>query len=170
MKDLIPWRRKAEGLTASRQKANTAERMERRMNDMFDDFFKGFDDMFAGRPMTMFDERWPSETPTLEVSETEDELRIKAELPGVDEKDIEVSLEGDELTIRGEKRREHEEKHRDYFVSEVGYGEFCRSIELPSGIDRDKVKALFKQGVLTLTLPRTEEAKTQRKRIEVKAA
>lgn len=170
MKDLIPWRRKAEGMMASRQKAEIAEKAERRMNDMFEDFFKDFEDMLTTGPLMRRDESWMPETPCFEVSETDDEFRVKAELPGMEEKDIEVSLEGDELTVRGEKRREHEEKHRDYFVSEVGYGEFCRSIELPSGIDRDKVKALFKQGVLTLTLPRTEEAKTQRKRIEVKAA
>lgn len=170
MKDLIPWRKKGESLMPFRPKDEPVKALQRRMNDLFDDFFEGVEDMFSFAPLARRDERWLRETPRFEVSETDDDFVVKAELPGMDEKDIEVSLEGDELVIRGEKKHEHEEKRRDYHVSEMSYGEFSRRIQLPTGVDRDKTKAVFKNGVLTLSLPKTEQGKTPRKRIDVTAA
>lgn len=143
---------------------------EREMSHLFEDFFEDFGMGFERGSLLRRGERLFEETPSLEVSETDDEFCVKAELPGMDEKDIEVSLDGRELTVHGEKKREHEEKKRDYVVSEVSYGEFRRSIQLPEGVDRDKVKAVFKKGVLTLTLPKTEQGKTLHKRIDVIAA
>ena len=169
MKELIPWRKKGEGLMPSRVKDDSVKGLQRRMNDLFDDFFGDFESMFGNRYLPRRETAWLPETPCFEVSETDDEFLVKAELPGMDEKDIEVSMEGDELTVRGEKKREHEEKHRNYHFSELSYGEFCRTVQLPPGVDRDKAKAQFKKGVLTLTLPKTEQVKTQRRKIEVAA-
>jgi len=104
-----------------------------------------------------------------EVSETDDEIRVKAELPGMDEKDIAVELEENMLVIRGERKAEKETKNRNYHVSEMSYGGYHRSIPLPARIDRDKAKAKFKRGVLTLTLPKTEKARAERRRIPISA-
>ena len=139
------------------------------MDDLFEDFFDGFEDLFSAGPLMRREAAWPVESPSFEVSETDDEFRVKAELPGMDEKDIEVLLEGNALTIRGEKKREHEEKRRDYHFSEMSYGQFSRSFALPEGADRNKAKAQFKKGVLTLTLPKTEEVKAERKHIAIES-
>ena len=141
------------------------------MNHLFDDFFADFDSFFGERPLCLMNspESPCFGSPSFEVSETDEELRIKAELPGLDEKDIEVHIERDRLTVTGEKRREQEEKKRDYTLSEVSYGQFSRTFPLPEGVNHEKTKAVFKKGVLTLTLPKTEQAKTQRKRIEITA-
>lgn len=108
-------------------------------------------------------------TPAVDVAEDDKAYHITAELPGMSEKDIEVSLSGDTLTIKGEKRDEKEEKAKNYHVSERHYGSFQRSFTLPDRIDRDKIDASFSAGVLTLTLPKTAEAVQQQKKIEVKA-
>ena len=102
-----------------------------------------------------------------ELSETDDEVRVRIELPGMDEKDIEVLIENGMLTIRGERKREKETRKRNYHVSEMSYGSYGRTIPLPSEIDKENVEARFKRGVLTLTLPKTEWAKADRKRIPV---
>ena len=159
VKNLIPWKRKSEELSPLREEEQPFEVLHRQMNDLFDNFFSGF-----GSPRG-----WPVDSPRFEVSETDDEIRVKAELPGMDEKDIEVNLDESYLTIRGEKKAEREEKKRSYVLSEVSYGQFHRTFPLPSGIERDKVKARFKKGVLTLTLPKSETAKEQRKQIPIAA-
>lgn len=169
MKALIPWRRKHERHLPAVSESRALDLMHRRMDDIFDDLFEGFEEMFSEMPLMRRNPEWLAETPSFEVSETDDEFRVRAELPGMDEKDIEVTLEGDELMVRGEKKREHEEERRDYRVSELSYGEFCRTFTLPEGVDREKAKATFKKGVLTLTLPKTEQGKTQHKRIEIAA-
>jgi HSP20 family protein len=168
MKDLIPWRKKSEEVVSSRRPDATLDLLERKMTHLFEDFFDdyGWDRGSLFRRGT----NWAAEYPYFEVSETDEEYCVKAELPGMDEKDIEVTMEGHELTVRGERKRESEATHRDYYVSEVSYGEFCRSIDLPEGVDRDKVKATFRKGELLLTLPKTTEGKALRKRINVIAA
>ena len=167
MKDLIPWRRKGEGLNPSQREGNSVDVLHQRVNDLFDDFFEGFEDMFTSGTLSRREGKGRLESPSFEVSETDDEFRVKAELQGMDEKDIEVDLEGIELMIRGQKKREHEEDRRNYHVSEVSYGAFSRSMQLPAAVDRDKVKAQFKKGVLTLTLQKTEQGKAQRKKIAI---
>ena len=170
MKDLIPWRKKSEDMMTSRREESSLNLLERTMDHLFEDVFEDVDRSWGRGSVARRSENLAPVFPTFEVSESEDEYCVKAELPGMDEKDIEVSLEGSDLTVRGEKKREKEEKRRDYYVSEVSYGEFSRSIHLPEGIDREKVKALFKKGELTLTLPKTEQGKAYRKRIDVIAA
>jgi HSP20 family protein len=95
---------------------------------------------------------------------------ITAELPGLDEKNIEVKLANGVLSIKGEKREEKEEKRKDYYRRERSFGSFERSFQVPEGIDTDKIAASFKNGILSVTLPKSAEAQKQAKRIEVKGA
>jgi HSP20 family protein len=104
----------------------------------------------------------------VDVSEDDKAFHITADLPGITEKDSNVTLSGDTLTIGGERREEREEKDRNYHFSERRFGSFLRAFSLPAGVDRDKIEANFKNGVLSVTLPKTPEAMQQQKRIEVK--
>ena len=120
----------------------------------------------------LFEDFWPAETPerewlpALDLSETEDKVLVKVELPGIDPKDIEVTVLGELLTIKGERKQEKEEKEEDYHRVERVYGSFCRTLRLPTTAEPDKVSASYKDGILKLTIPKKEEAKA--KKIEVK--
>lgn len=107
-------------------------------------------------------------TPAINVAESDGEYRVTAELPGMDEKDIELSLHRDHLTIKGEKKQEHEEKGNGYHRVERSYGSFQRTIPLPQEIDADKVAANFQKGVLTITLPKLPEVQSGARRIAIK--
>jgi len=140
--------------------------LQRDMNRLFDDALRGFGVASTGRQS----QAGASVEARMNVSENEHELRISAELPGVDEKDVEVTLEGDVLTIRGEKKFEAEgggEKENYHFV-ERSYGAFQRSVQLPYSVKGEAVSAEFHNGVLTLTLPKSEQQ--QRRRIQIGAA
>jgi HSP20 family protein len=102
------------------------------------------------------------------VKETDAEYQVTAELPGLDEKDVKVELHGATLVLEGEKKEEHEEKKSGYVWSERRYGSFRRDIPLPEEVDREKIKAAFKKGVLTVTLPKTPAARKTRRKIDVK--
>ena len=106
--------------------------------------------------------------PRVDVSETNSEYEVKAELPGLEEKDINLQLANNVLNIRGEKKAEREEKDKNYYLAERSFGSFQRSIPLPTEVEEDRVQASFKSGVLTVRLPKSERAKSQAKRIEVK--
>jgi len=110
-----------------------------------------------------FTEEW---MPSVDISETEDKFLIRAELPGLEAKDISVSISGEILTIKGEKKKETEEKGEHHYCTERYYGSFQRSFQLPTGVQGDKVEATFDKGVLKITLQKAEEAK--KKQIEVK--
>jgi HSP20 family protein len=107
--------------------------------------------------------------PAIDMSEDGKAYKISAELPGLDAKDVDVSISGNTLVLKGEKRREREETEKNYHFSERAYGSFQRAFELPASVDRDKVSADFSKGVLTITLPKTPEAQKQQKKIEVKS-
>lgn len=109
-------------------------------------------------------------SPAFDVTEKEKEYEITAELPGIDEKNVEVKLTNHTLTIKGEKKEEKEEKEKDYYLSERRYGSFHRSFQLPEGVDTAKVDASFAKGVLTIKLPKTPEARKAEKKIQVTAA
>ena len=127
------------------------------MDRLWDDYF--------GRGRRAFKaESW---VPSVDVSETVDKIVVKAEIPGMDSKDIDISLSGDILTIKGEKKSEREEKEENYHLVERSYGTFARSLRLPVGVEADKIEASYKQGVLTVTCPKKEEVKA--KPIEIKA-
>jgi HSP20 family protein len=108
--------------------------------------------------------------PAVDVAESEKGYEITAELPGMDEKNIEVKLVNGTLTIKGEKQEEKEEKKKDYYLNERRFGSFERSFAVPESVDEAKIEAAFKKGVLTVTLPKKAEAQTPAKKIEVKAA
>ncbi|MGA1862240.1 Hsp20/alpha crystallin family protein [Deferribacter thermophilus] len=127
------------------------------INKLFDDFFrapKAFDEdvVFA---------------PDIDIAETKESFIIKADLPGMTEKDIEVTLTNNVLTIKGERKEEKEEKEKNYYRKERIFGTFVREIQIPKKILQDKVKAKFKNGVLEIELPKAEEEKEKSVKIEV---
>jgi len=111
---------------------------------------------------------WPK--PAVDVIESEKAYEITADLPGMDEKNIEIKVTDGVLTMKGEKQEEKEEKKKDYYLQERSFGSFQRSFELPESVDLDKIEASFKKGVLTVKLPKKAEAQKPAKKIEVKAA
>ena len=144
------------------------------MDRLFDRFAEGFGFPSLGR---MFDLELPRgegwfgfAVAPVEISEDDKAYMITAELPGLDAKDVEVTITGDTLVLKGEKRQEKEEKGKNTYMSERSYGEFRRSFLLPDGVDRDKLAADFSKGVLTITLPKSAGAEQATKKIEVKAA
>lgn len=132
------------------------------INRLFDNFFRGFE-------IEPFERKFAAFSPSIDISETDKELIISAELPGIEEKDIDVSLSKDSLTIKGEKKEEKEDKGKSYYRMERSYGSFSRTIPLPTEIDADKVEAEFKKGVLIIKLPKTPEAIKETKKIQIKA-
>src|SRR5215469_1098003 len=125
-----------------------------------------FDIEPAWRPASSF----TFSAPAIDMSEDEKAYKVSAELPGLDAEDVDVSISGNTLVLKGEKRQEKEEKEKNYYFSERAYGSFQRAFELPASVDRDKVSADFAKGVLTITLPKTPDAQKQQKKIEVKSA
>jgi len=148
---LAPWR-------GERGELSPFESLQREINRAFDDVWRGFD-LAPFRRGGLLHEFGPR----VDVSEDDKEIRISADLPGLDEKDIEVELSDDRLTIKGEKQEEREEKERSYRLRERTYGSFARSIQLPTGTDAGKTKAAFKKGVLTVTIPKTAAARKVKK-------
>jgi HSP20 family protein len=108
--------------------------------------------------------------PAVDVVETDKAYEITAELPGMSDKNVEVKLADGVLTIKGEKQEEKEEKKKDYYLHERNFGAFQRAFQVPDGVDADKIEASFKNGVLTVTLPKSAEAQKTAKKIDVKAA
>ncbi len=167
IRDLV---RRKTGSTAPARKSDWFEdritSLQREMNRLFDGFFRSWElapfDQFERFALGDF-------APRVNVSETEKEVIVSAELPGMDEKDINLELDENTLTIRGEKRSEHEEKGRHWHRVESSYGTFQRTIPLPAGIDTEKAKAQMKKGVLTVTLPKRPEEVAKRRTIEIKA-
>lgn len=126
-------------------------RMQDEMDRIFDEFF--------GRPLVRTEWIEGVWSPSVDISETKDNLVIKADMPGMNREDVKISIHDNILTLRGEKKQEKEEKEANYHRIERSYGSFCRSFTLPTSVKADKVKASFKDGVLNITLPKTEEAK-----------
>ena len=128
------------------------------------------DRMFDFEPMWPAPATFTFSAPAVDVTEDEKAYKITAELPGIEEKNIDVTVSGDMLTLKGEKHFEREEKDKHRHMSERAYGAFQRSFVLPEGVDRDKIAADLAKGVLTITLPKTEKAQQAQKKIAVKAA
>jgi HSP20 family protein len=127
---------------------------------LFEDFFRDLDVLPAGIPD--FSAR-------LDAAETDKAVTVTADLPGLEEKDIELSLNENVLSLKGEKKTESEEEGKNFYRRERTSGAFYREIELPAEIEAAKVAATFKNGVLTVTLPKSEKAKEESRRIPVKA-
>lgn len=165
--DLVPWGRKGRSLALSNPEQGVAGsgeispflRLHQEMNRLFDDVFRSFDAPSLWRGSA----GWPH----VEVQETDDAYRVTAELPGMDERDVELSFQDGLLTLRGEKKIEHED--RDRTLSERWYGRFERSIALGE-VDEAKADARFDKGVLTVTLPKSPDAKDRMRRIPINGA
>jgi len=141
------------------------ESLRREVDRLFDEFDGGF----WRAPFRQI-EAALGKMPAVDFTETDKAYEVTAELPGMDEKNIEVKLVNHTLTIKGEKRDEKEETKKDYYMHERSFGSFQRTITVPEGVDTDKVEASFKKGLLTVTLPKSAEAQKAEKKITVKAA
>jgi HSP20 family protein len=137
--------------------------LRREMDRLFDDFGAGF----ALQPF-----RWPSTAVSLpidvDVVEQADRFVISADLPGLDQKDLEINVSGDVLSISGQKNEEREETQKNYYLNERRFGSFQRSFTLPGSVDREAISADFANGVLKVTLPKTTEAKNDERKIDIK--
>lgn len=148
-------------LQLKREEYNPLTLLRREMNSLFDNFFRGFElEPFKGHFGTF--------SPSVDIQESVKDIKVTAELPGVDDKDIDVSLGKDSLTIKGEKQEEKEDRGKDYYRMERSFGSFSRTIPLPAEVDTVKAKAEFKKGVLTVTLPKTSRAIKETKKIPVR--
>jgi len=143
----------------------------RELDRVFDEMERTFEEIF-GRPFYPVTWRRSPQvrawSPPLEVYEKEDEYVVKAELPGMKKDEIEISLVGDALTIKGERKAEEEIKHEDYYLCERCYGSFERSVTLPAEVDAAKVEAKYENGILEVRLPKVPEAKPKKLEIKVK--
>lgn len=157
--------------------------LRKEIEDVFDRFSTGFPGFFPMSPS--FRRLWEAEpgremgapfslpqmelAPKVDVAETDAAYEVTAELPGMEEKDLEVSVADGTLTLKGEKKVEREEKKKDYHLTERSYGSFRRTFRVPESVEVDKISAGFAKGVLTVTLPKSKEAQAKSRKIEVKA-
>jgi HSP20 family protein len=155
LKSLIPVSRDR---NAARSDVTVFDTLQREIDRVFADFTRGFPSFGGGRDLM----------PSIDLTETDKEIEISAELPGLEEKDVQINLVDNVLTIKGEKKAEKEEKDKSYRLVERSYGAFSRSIELPAGVNPDAIKANISKGVLKVSVPKPAPAQT--KKIEVKAA
>lgn len=174
LKKLSPWNWfKKEDEHATSYPATRAEsqgtpltRLHTEIDRMFDDFFRG-----AGMP-DIFQGRWPAEStaflkPKLDISEDDEQYKIAVEVPGISEKDIKVDIEGDMLSIRGEKKQENKTDKDKYHCVERSYGSFMRTLNLPANADTDSIKAKFKNGVLSININKKAGETTSGKTINI---
>ena len=165
--NLMPWRRKEqaprkrEDETVNREEEHPLTLFERDMNRMFDEFFSGLGVAPA------WESGWSAFSPQVDIVDGEQEIKVSVELPGLDENDIEVSFSRDTLTIGGEKRQEKEDKGKNYYRMERAYGSFKRAIPIPCGVKTEDIDATFKNGVLSIVLPKAT-AGVCRQKITVK--
>ena len=151
------------------------ESLRREVDRLFEDFQLGSWPSPFGRSLFDVQPFWRGEVgwgkaPAVDIVEKDKAYEITAELPGMDESNIDVKFSDGTLMIKGEKRDEKEEKKKDYYLSERRYGSFQRSFGVPDGVDADKIEANFKNGVLSVTLPKTEQAQRSEKKIAIKKA
>lgn len=166
LKSLIPWGQKSNVPAKNENVNDPFVSFRREVDRLFDDFFNGFG---RGTLPSLHNGGWNGGIPSLDVTDSDRELVVEAELPGMSEKDFEVSLVGDVLTIKGEKKHEHEEKEGERHYIERSYGSFSRSVRLPFDASEQDVDANYDKGVLTIRIPKPEDIQSKVKQIEVKA-
>ena len=159
--DLIPWRDREDEAGI-----RTLSRLQRDIDGIFDEFFRGGTAMPSVRSF----EKTAVMAPRMDIAETEKGYHLSLELPGVAEKDIDVSLNDGVLTVRGEKKAEEKKEGKNWHRVERSYGSFQRSITLPKGIDEEAVSAKFKHGILEIDVAKSEKKKDGSRKIEVKAS
>jgi HSP20 family protein len=167
--------KKSEEKAGAVQAWRPLESLRSEVDRLFDDFGRDFGrhpfrrSAFDIEPFWRRELTWAA-TPAVDIAEKDNAYEVTAELPGLDEKNIEVKVVNGDLTIKGEKQEEKEEKKKDYYLRERHFGSFERRFSVPEGVDADKIEASFKKGVLMVTLPKKPEAQKPEKKIEVKAA
>ena len=146
---IVPW---------IRRNRNEMSPFRSQMDDLFEGFFRGLD-----RPLSFLGERsWPA----IDVAEKDDAVVVRAEVPGCTPEDIDISVYGNTLTLSGEKKESHEDKGDGYYHMESTYGSFRRDIPLPAEVDQDKIEAVVKDGVLSVTLPKAEKNKAVKVKVK----
>jgi len=162
LKDMVPWANKGSGRELKKRNDDFFSDMYSSMNKAFGDIVKEFGGFELSRKGFDFN-------PDFDISESDHGYDVKAELSGMNEKDIEVTLENNVLRISGEKKDEKSEKKGKYHISERKFGKFERVLTLPAEVDSSKIKASFNKGVLSVHVPKTEKAKANIKKIDVKS-
>ncbi len=140
----------------TKRNRNSLTTLHNDMDDLFDSFFRGLDKPFAGY------KAWPA----IDVAEDENSIIVRAEVPGCNAEDIEISVYGNNLTISGEKKFKEEKKEKGYYHVESSYGTFRREITLPTDVDSGKIDATCKDGVLSITLPKAAKAKAVKVKVK----
>ena len=140
----------------TKRNRNSLTTLDNEMDDLFDSFFRGLDRPFAGY------KAWPA----IDVAEDENSIIVRAEVPGCNAEDVEISVYGNTLTISGEKKLKEEKKEKGYYHVESSYGTFRREITLPTDVDSDKIDATCKEGVLSITLPKAAKAKAVKVKVK----
>ena len=143
-------------IPVNRRHRNDLTRLHGEMDDLFDSFFRGLDRPFFGY------KAWPA----IDIAEQDDAVLVKAEVPGCKADDIDISVHGNTLTISGEKKLSEEKKQKGYYHVESTYGSFRRELTLPTDVDPAKIDAVCKDGVLSITLPKAERAKTVKVKVK----
>lgn len=167
----LPIKSKKRMDVSARSPRSAFESLRHEIDQIFDDFIHPAWRLPFGRTLFGREIAHPGAwqlAPATDMVEKDKEYEISAELPGMDEKDIEIKISNHTLSIKGEKSEVKEESEKDYFLSERRYGSFHRIFELPNGVDTDKIEATFSKGVLQLTLPKTDQAQVGNKKIAVK--
>lgn len=159
-KDLIPWGRGRKELTSSNNE-NPVMTLQRDIGRVFDDFWNRWNQPFGTGSVF-------SGLPSVDMTETDKAVEVSVELPGMDEKDIELNVSDGMLILRGQKSSERKEEKKDYYLSERSFGSFHRAIPLPPGVDTNTADANFKKGVLTVSFPKTAKAQETVRKIPVK--
>lgn len=149
--------------------------LRQEIDRVFEGFHRGLHFLPFGRTMFDVEPAWPRGmiqgiAPAVDIAEKDKEYQLTAELPGLDEHDVEVKMSNGVLTVKGEKSEKKEERDKDYHLTERRYGAFQRSFTLPDDVDKTRITANFKNGVLTISLPKSAESLKSEKKIEVKAA
>ena len=178
LKEIVPWR--WGGLRRWEEEERPFESflqemgtLHKEMDRIFDEFWKDGGRRYLSRSPWIgpADSRSVTEVmPRIDATEDDNAFQVRVELPGMDREDVDITLSGGMLTVRGEKKREDEEKGKDFYRRERSFGSFRRTLPIPTEVDESKIEASFRKGVLTIELPKSEEARKKITHIDVKAA
>jgi len=170
LKDIIPWGKKSNEVKDVRPELSPFDSLHREINRVFDHFFEDFGLPYRS-PLyerSLSSDFYKSFSPKFNINETDKEIEIEVELPGMTEEDVKVDLHDGVLTIQGEKKFQKEDKKDNYHLVEHSYGKFQRSVRLPEGIKEDQIEAKMKNGIMQILIPKDEKVQSKVKRIEIK--
>tara|TARA_B100001939_G_scaffold347241_1_gene368225 strand:- start:5097 stop:5597 length:501 start_codon:yes stop_codon:yes gene_type:complete len=165
MSEKLPERKENEGGRTPLSLFDPFTHLRKEIDDIFSDYGRGWSNFFR-RPMSLSKFAL---NPQTDITESKEAFEISVELPGLDEKDVTLTLQDDVLILKGEKKEEKVEKEKDYHLTERSYGAFQRSFTLPPNVDADAIQADFHKGVMTIVLPKTAEAQEKVKTIKIKS-